>query len=358
MHKKGVVLTLDAIFALIVAVLMILWTLQYLANITTPAYNKQALSRLGQDALTVMEKENILRDAMETGSISHIIHFFNSTPEQICHNLTIKYLGQTTMLAVTKIGCDTNTEPVIARRAFISYDRQIYFAELQSWYTYEPNINYYDDLILWLKMDFNYSSWFLPDHSVSDLLSVINGQAVCGAPVSAVSSGGCLFQQGYLNLSNTTVLNMQSYVTLSLWINTTNVTGQHYILDKAEGAPANDGYNLVMNGNVLTFTIFTNGTNATTNFPNYNCVNCLNHWQHIAAVYNGTNAIIYVNGTRVNMTAKNGVIPSTFQDLIIGRINDPLGTVFYQGEMDDLRVYSRALSADEVLALYNSYPHQ
>ena len=74
-----------------------------------------------------------------------------------------------------------------------------------------------------------------------------------------------------------------------------------------------------------------------------------NAWAHVAATYSGTNMVIYVNATPVVSQVTNGTIAATSSDLWLG-YGSP--SRYWQGYLDDLRIYNRALSAGEIRALY------
>ncbi|GID54359.1 family 43 glycosylhydrolase [Actinoplanes couchii] len=79
-------------------------------------------------------------------------------------------------------------------------------------------------------------------------------------------------------------------------------------------------------------------------------------WQHIAVTIDGTNAAMYLNGTRIASASGVTVKPSDLYDAskshsgYIGRslyAADP----YYAGEVDDFRIYDTALPAVEILEL-------
>lgn len=74
-------------------------------------------------------------------------------------------------------------------------------------------------------------------------------------------------------------------------------------------------------------------------------------WTHIAFVKNGTNIIIYVNGTRQINATFNGIAP-TFADSIglgIGCFHYSGGDIYYyNGNVCDFRIYDNVLSPKEV----------
>jgi hypothetical protein len=79
-------------------------------------------------------------------------------------------------------------------------------------------------------------------------------------------------------------------------------------------------------------------------------------WSHIAVARSGTSARIYVNGIDVTETAASHENPVTTGDyFIIGAWpQNPAAGNWFNGSLDSLRVYSRALSANEVLSNYNA----
>jgi PKD repeat protein len=72
----------------------------------------------------------------------------------------------------------------------------------------------------------------------------------------------------------------------------------------------------------------------------------LNQWAHLVATYDGNVQQLYVNGVLVASRNQAGLIPTSDGALRIGG-NNILGE-FFQGYIDEVRIYNRALTADEV----------
>ena len=79
----------------------------------------------------------------------------------------------------------------------------------------------------------------------------------------------------------------------------------------------------------------------------------LNEWYCIAVTYNGSELILYVNGVLENSWVLSGSLNPATNPLLIAKAYHYLDSCS-DGIIDDVRVYSRALSADEVQELYNS----
>jgi hypothetical protein len=76
----------------------------------------------------------------------------------------------------------------------------------------------------------------------------------------------------------------------------------------------------------------------------------LNTWTHVAGTANGSVAKSYMNGVEVGSVAAGATyegysIPNNF----IGG-----GHGYFNGLIDDVRIYNRALSAAEIQAIYNA----
>ena len=76
-----------------------------------------------------------------------------------------------------------------------------------------------------------------------------------------------------------------------------------------------------------------------------------NVWMNIVAINTVSNAYIYFNGT-LAATKGSGFTYTGSGPLTIGRQGQ--FTEFFQGNISDVRVYNRALSATEILAYYNA----
>ncbi len=72
----------------------------------------------------------------------------------------------------------------------------------------------------------------------------------------------------------------------------------------------------------------------------------LNTWTHLAVTYDGTTERLYVNGTQAGTLAAAGTIAPSNGVLRIGGNN--IWSEWFQGRIDEVRVYNRALTAAEL----------
>jgi glucose/arabinose dehydrogenase/PKD repeat protein len=75
----------------------------------------------------------------------------------------------------------------------------------------------------------------------------------------------------------------------------------------------------------------------------------LNTWAHLATTWDGGTWRLFVNGVQVGVRQFSGSIPQSAQPLRIGG-NAVWGDEWFQGQIDEVRVYNRALSAAEIAA--------
>lgn len=75
-------------------------------------------------------------------------------------------------------------------------------------------------------------------------------------------------------------------------------------------------------------------------------------WMHVALVQNGADVICYIDGVPRN-SVSDGVAPSVYnpRDAVIGN-DSGRNENFFDGTIDDVRIYNRALTAEEIEQLY------
>jgi beta-lactam-binding protein with PASTA domain/CubicO group peptidase (beta-lactamase class C family) len=77
----------------------------------------------------------------------------------------------------------------------------------------------------------------------------------------------------------------------------------------------------------------------------------LNGWQHIAGTYDGAQFRLYINGVEVDSVARSGALANNNTAFLIG--NSPTASRPFDGDIDEVRIWNRALSAAELQANLN-----
>jgi PKD repeat protein len=127
------------------------------------------------------------------------------------------------------------------------------------------------------------------------------------------------------------------------------------LVSKATGTGEQDHYWMVstIDQTGLRFRLKTGG--QTTTLKSSPGVVQAGTWHHVAAVYDGSQMRLYRDGEQVASKGKSGSL-STSGSVPAALGDQPQGGRSFDGLLDEVRLYGRALSADEVLALYEEQP--
>ena len=78
-------------------------------------------------------------------------------------------------------------------------------------------------------------------------------------------------------------------------------------------------------------------------------------WYHTALTYDGTDAKLYINGSSdATPVTASGALSFNGETTYIGRYDDSSGSGYFSGVIDEVGIWNRALSSNEITALYNS----
>jgi hypothetical protein len=158
----------------------------------------------------------------------------------------------------------------------------------------------------------------------------------------------------YVNVGSPTVLNDLQSFTYSLWINPRSLGQSIYggVLIEKAGGSGFKRFTLANNiGQNFRGEVETTGSTVIVN-STLNTVS-LNQWQHVVMTYDDTTktATIYKNGTLLSSgTGGGSLISEAVGNLIIG--NNAATSRTFDGSIDDVRIYNRALTASDIQALY------
>ena len=156
----------------------------------------------------------------------------------------------------------------------------------------------------------------------------------------------------YVDIPTSSVLNLTTAATFSAWINVANSpTASYTILSKGTGN-GGDGYIFNVGGNgstdpKLALSLYDGTTWDTVT----GALVTAGAWCHAVAVWDGANVTIYVNGVNKGSVAGHTMIADA-NDFLIGIQGTTIHANPMNGQIDDVRVYNRALSAAEVAQLY------
>lgn len=171
-------------------------------------------------------------------------------------------------------------------------------------------------------------------------------------------------QNTFIQVPNSSSLNTGNKVSICAWV---KVSGFYYgrchgnmIMQKADNGNVPNPYALVFSDGY-----YTNGQNCNGSIPDTlqqtfgftyagDTTQKIDkeRWYFICGTYDGAYAKFYVNGKLVSIN----FIPAKFfnnpHDLFIGKLNDWQYPYWFNGSIDELRIYNRALNKNEIRQLY------
>src|SRR3989339_510780 len=200
--------------------------------------------------------------------------------------------------------------------------------------------------------------WHLEENigtTASDTSGNNNNGTLTNSPqwVTGITGNALQFNgiNNYVSVANSASLDIKDALTISVWAYPTRIPVMHDdMVSKDDRIGVRwDGANLRP---AFIFKIDDGGSNWRW-VISPDAVS-LNAWVHIVAVYdkNGgaNNMKLYVDGVQKAVGTYTDTIESTTNPLTIGRYSNR----YFQGIIDEVKIYNRALTASEVLSEYNS----
>lgn len=196
------------------------------------------------------------------------------------------------------------------------------------------------------------------NNNANDAINQLNGQMQNTAAVSghnSIANSALLFRgdsSSYVILPDNNLLHLDT-MSVSLWVNTNDVSVSQYLFFHRNNA-------------FLDFEAFavsiTSGKFRLSRFPNSAPIDSrtsiqTNTWYHLAYINRGDSLFAYVNGVLEGSTKSYGsteYMPN--RSFVLGGTNDSFYNLPFNGKMDNLRIYSKALNASEVRELYTQDP--
>jgi hypothetical protein len=173
-----------------------------------------------------------------------------------------------------------------------------------------------------------------------------NGTNYGATPISGKLGGAMSFDgvSDYINIGNFLTSNLSEF-TFSVWIKTSSLV---------RGVPLAWGYGYryfrIGVGGIIYFTVDDSSSGAAFS----ETIVTDGEWHHIVGVGKSGDSNIYIDGVKEGNSTKN--ILWTGSRLIAGAMAG--GTASFNGSIDDVQIYNRALSSDEVASLYDASANQ
>src|SRR3954469_4028237 len=172
--------------------------------------------------------------------------------------------------------------------------------------------------------------------------AIINATRVSGQSGNALSFNGT---SAYVDIANSGSLNFAGPITLAAWIRPVSSAGYQNILAHGySAAPVNEVVLRILDGQYQVGAY--NGTAA----PSLSApmpAGDVGAWVHLGATFNGTTWTLYRNGVAIGSNSAGTPNVTVNANWAIGARGGG-GERFFNGAIDDARIYNRALSATEM----------
>ena len=217
---------------------------------------------------------------------------------------------------------------------------------------YDLDNNGTNDLVAQWKMNetWNGTTNEVKDSSNQSILN--NGTAKNGAhtvPDTKFNRGGSFNSttSDYVEVAHNTTLNIGNTFTFEAWINPTVLGNYRSIFHKIG---TNDGYAFRIKDDKLAVWL---GNAPDQDLIGINATISAGSWQYVAAVKNGTNLYLYVNGELKDRITVTDYTNTNTNVLTIGKSN-VANEQYWNGLLDNLAIYNQAKSAEQIRIDYEA----
>lgn len=153
-----------------------------------------------------------------------------------------------------------------------------------------------------------------------------------------------------IRIPSSTSLNFQDAITVSFWMNPAYLPSSLESYPISHGNWTNRWKISISPDKTIRWTV--KSTTGTKDLDSETTV-ATGTWYHVVGIYDGTNFDLYLDGALSNHSTFSGLILTTTIDLVIGQELPNVTGHSFKGVLDDIRIYDYALTAVEILNLYD-----
>ncbi len=214
----------------------------------------------------------------------------------------------------------------------------------------------------WFTMDGADTAWTSPsaataaDKSGTGNAMTLTNMSQSSAPVPGKIGQALRFDgvDDYLRRPTLTA-SLLTQTTVCMWIKAANL-GQDQVLwsiDRNAGSIVNEAiFKILANGQLRYWDYTGAAYGFADGIPDSSAAVADNTWHHVCFTKDGTAGTFYIDGTSSGTKTAGVSVSYGTTDMIVG--SDYRGSsAYFKGLIDDVRVYTRALSASEIKQVYN-----
>ncbi len=183
--------------------------------------------------------------------------------------------------------------------------------------------------------------------------NIIGATYVDGVPGTGGTALSFNGSSDYVSIPSNTLLknSVKNSFTISAWVNS-NATGDQYGIFTISGSYTNGWTVYLRQGPQFSFIGFIDGSSTGTKTTPAGEIKS-NEWYNIIYSFDGSRIRGYVNGElKHNSTLEGEFDINPTNNTLTGRDPSIASPGYWNGLIDDVRIYSRALTAQEIQALY------
>jgi hypothetical protein len=202
----------------------------------------------------------------------------------------------------------------------------------------------------------NMTAWWRAEDDANDFVGGHNGSAQNGATFASGKVGQAFSLDGtndYISVPDSAAWDFGTGdFTIDMWVKFTSVQTQNFFIGHDDGGGEFDKWIFWLVSGQLQFHInsdpFPDGgiTIGSAAFAPSNGT-----WYHVALTRIGSTYTFYVNGSSAGTATNSTAIPNASAALTIGQAEN---SGFINGLIDEVEIFSRALSSSELLAIVNA----
>ena len=176
-----------------------------------------------------------------------------------------------------------------------------------------------------------------------------NGTTVASPSWATGRVDGAVSLNGTSHYVTGTDLDIAGTITVSAWVYPTSTQSSTVLSKRSSTSDSQAAFTLASSVPTAQMTI----GGASESITDTGNALPTNTWSYLSMTYDGSNFVFYVDGVVVNSSAASGAISTNNYVWTLGR-NASAGSGYFGGRIDETKVLSRALTANEVKAEYDA----